>query len=55
MGKNPQVANRIKICKSCEHLNALSICNKCKCFMPAKVRLMQASCPLLKWMPAQKP
>lgn len=55
MAKNPQVAKRIEICKACEHLNMLGVCKKCNCFMPAKVRLINASCPILKWKAAKKP
>lgn len=41
---------RAATCNSCEHLNkTLSICKKCGCFMPAKVRLKWASCPIGKW------
>ena len=53
--KNPQVAKRIAICKSCPELTVIKTCKKCACFMPAKVRIISASCPMLKWLPAEKP
>ena len=47
---SPEARARAAICNSCEHLNkTLSICKKCGCFMPAKVRLKWARCPINKW------
>jgi hypothetical protein len=43
------VAFRIKTCNSCEHLTKLKVCSKCGCFMPAKVRMKRAECPILLW------
>lgn len=43
------VGKRIGICKECPHLNRLNICRQCGCFMPAKVRIPEAHCPILKW------
>lgn len=41
---------RMAICKSCEHLlKPLNQCTKCGCFMDAKTRLPNASCPIHKW------
>lgn len=40
---------RYEICQSCPSLNALSQCAECHCFMPSKVKLPNASCPLNKW------
>lgn len=41
---------RFEICKSCPELIKLtSQCKKCGCFMSAKTRLQNASCPLGKW------
>ena len=48
--KDEQVATRISLCRSCEHLvPKINVCKKCGCFMPAKVRLKWASCPIGKW------
>jgi len=48
--KDEEVGKRIEHCKNCEHLVAkINICKKCGCFMPAKVRLKWASCPIGKW------
>lgn len=42
--------DRLTICESCEHYNAnFKRCAKCGCFMPAKVALPMASCPIGKW------
>ena len=41
---------RFKICKSCPELVKLtSQCKKCGCFMPAKTKLKNATCPIGKW------
>lgn len=39
---------RLKICSSCEHFK-FRVCKKCGCFMPAKVKLQEATCPIGKW------
>lgn len=48
---SPQVAEeRLNICEQCQHYIKLTHqCRKCFCFMPAKVMLMKASCPVYKW------
>ena len=40
---------RMEICKVCEHFTTLSRCKKCGCYMPAKVLLARAKCPIDKW------
>ncbi len=41
---------RLDICKSCPELIKLTTqCKKCGCFMSAKTKLKQATCPLGKW------
>lgn len=48
-------SRRIDICNKCEHLNVKGLrmfrnmCNKCGCFMPAKVKLQNSNCPEGKW------
>ena len=39
---------RIEKCRSCDQL-MFNVCKVCKCFMPAKVKLAHAECPLGKW------
>jgi hypothetical protein len=41
--------SRYDICKKCDKLNTFKFCKECKCFMPAKTKLLNASCPLKKW------
>lgn len=42
--------SRFDICKSCPELISLtSQCKKCGCFMKAKTKLKNASCPIGKW------
>jgi hypothetical protein len=41
---------RYSICKECEHLNAISLCSICSCFMPGKVKFSNSSCPIGKWL-----
>jgi hypothetical protein len=41
---------RMSICATCPQLIQLTKqCKKCGCFMEAKTRLADASCPLHKW------
>jgi primosomal protein N' len=40
---------RISICNSCEHLSGVRNCKKCGCFVDAKVKLKNVSCPIGKW------
>ena len=41
---------RMDICLSCPELIKLTqTCKKCGCFMKAKTRLAEASCPIGKW------
>lgn len=47
---NEMYERRIAICNECEHLNKTVMqCRKCGCFMAAKARWPDASCPLEKW------
>jgi len=42
--------NRLEICLSCPRLVSLTKqCLECGCYMPAKVHLINAECPLGKW------
>ena len=51
--KNPlvetQAKERITICVNCEHFKPTKVCNICNCFMPAKVRSVNSTCPKGKW------
>jgi hypothetical protein len=41
---------RLDLCLSCEFLlKATKQCKKCACFMPMKVQLGSAKCPVGKW------
>lgn len=40
---------RRQVCQSCDQLSTYNICNQCGCFMPMKVKLAAAKCPLQKW------
>ena len=41
---------RYSICKSCEYFNTVSkTCKKCGCFMVAKTKLLNVTCPMYKW------
>lgn len=41
--------DRYAICQECPELMATKQCKQCGCFMPMKVKLKAASCPLGKW------
>lgn len=44
------VSQRLALCEACENFNAeRRTCKKCGCYMPAKVYLITASCPIGKW------
>jgi hypothetical protein len=41
---------RYAICKGCEFFGSVTrSCSECGCFMPAKVCITVAECPLRKW------
>jgi hypothetical protein len=48
---NEEVSSeRYSICKACPELIKLTKqCKKCGCFMAAKTKLQQATCPIGKW------
>jgi len=47
--KSSVVSDRIEACKKCPNLSKLRFCTQCGCFMPAKVRIMSAECPIRIW------
>ena len=46
--------DRWKTCRECPQLDATFRCKECGCFMKAKVKLSNASCPLGKWDKEEK-
>lgn len=40
---------RFGVCAKCPELTQMKTCRKCGCFMPAKVGVVKATCPLGKW------
>lgn len=40
---------RFDVCKQCPELMLTKQCKQCGCFMPAKVRLLNAVCPKGLW------
>lgn len=45
-----QAEARLAICGACPELISLTTqCKQCGCFMKAKVKLKDATCPLSKW------
>lgn len=41
---------RLNICESCsEFKTTLKMCGNCGCFMEAKVKFSNTTCPLKKW------
>lgn len=43
-------ADRLTICLGCEHLfHPTNTCKKCGCFVHAKTKLTNATCPVGKW------
>jgi hypothetical protein len=43
------VNKRMSLCIGCEFFLPTKQCSKCLCFMPAKVHLSNADCPIGKW------
>jgi hypothetical protein len=43
------VENRMATCASCEYFTQLRRCKQCGCFMDAKTKLKNSSCPINKW------
>ena len=41
---------RVELCKSCDNLNNVQICDLCGCIMPVKTWLKFSECPDKKWM-----
>ena len=41
--------DRMALCERCEHFLATKQCSKCGCFMPLKVTLARAECPIGLW------
>ena len=46
---NKDAKERMDICRACPTLKLKSVCSACGCFMPAKTRIKNSSCPELKW------
>ncbi len=40
---------RMKVCLDCDRLTPIKTCKECGCFMVAKTKLTDATCPLGKW------
>ena len=40
---------RLSICLKCPQLTKTKRCKECGCFMVAKTKLREATCPLGKW------
>jgi hypothetical protein len=44
------IDSRMETCRQCENFNSnFSTCKICRCFMPAKTKLLIATCPVKKW------
>ena len=45
-----QEEDRVNACKKCDQYSSkIKVCLQCGCFIPAKVKLTMATCPLDKW------
>jgi len=47
----PTQQAREAICQSCPQQLQSKFCAICKCYIPFKIRLAKADCPLSKWNP----
>ena len=50
-GRREVAEARFTTCATCPELGKIGVCSKCGCYMPGKVWLLGASCPLQKWGP----
>ena len=48
-GDSDAATNRFSICLQCPQLTKSKRCKECGCFMVAKTKLKDATCPLGKW------
>ena len=49
-GEKDESVQRLSICLECPFLiKATKTCKKCGCFMVAKTKLKEATCPIGKW------
>ena len=45
-----EIEKKLQICYSCDKfVKSIQLCRACGCFVPAKVRMTNSSCPLLRW------
>ena len=50
LNKAQRAEQRLAVCKSCEHyIPTVTMCGKCKCILPLKVRVWRSQCPLRRW------
>lgn len=53
--ENELAKERLAICKECPRLRkTIMQCKECGCFMPEKVKLPNAFCPLGKWQASEE-
>lgn len=45
---------RMAVCERCPALSASKRCNECGCYMPIKVYMKTAACPLGRWKSLEK-
>ncbi len=48
-GEKDEATHRFSICLECPQLTKAKRCKECGCFMVAKTKLTDATCPLGKW------
>ncbi len=48
-GEKDVATHRFSICLECPQLTKAKRCKECGCFMVAKTKLTDATCPLGKW------
>lgn len=48
-GDKDEATRRLNICDKCEFFTKAKRCNQCGCFMVAKTKLKDATCPMGKW------
>ena len=48
-GSKDEANKRLSVCYKCPSFTKAKTCKECGCFMVAKTKLKEATCPLGKW------
>lgn len=56
IAEKDEATRRYELCNACPHFRTMTkTCAQCGCFMPAKTKLLQSSCPIGVWVALPDP